>query len=172
MGAAEEKELREYLAPELTTESAATIASDIYAYGVILQKMLLFVRYTQADKTLTSLIAECTNPDPSKRPNASTIYDNLSHSSQVNNPELFVAQSHLPQTEVEGSESTWRMARYTSDLEQSYIDGQDVVYLQSLPISGNSDQPLRKLCFQLKCHDQGAEYTSKFGVMNQAFILD
>lgn len=137
-------------------------------------------------KLLTSIVEGCKHVDPTKRPKSGAVSFRLSDhglqtcsslsvaqsaSSQAvaaaepdqwrvvydqvsqTRPSLFVAQSISPLAVVTDQ---WRMVRSVSEVEASFVSGQDVAYLCTPPIDGRGDRPLRQLCFELKCHDQGA----------------
>lgn len=157
----------EWLAPEVTEQNmAATPEADIYAFGSVVKAILHAQQAAGMTKknaeSLISLADRCQEPDPSKRPSATEIYEKLYTDTSLPQQTLFVAQSSALRADlVDGSDDHWRLVRSASELVRSFTTGQDYAYVSTLPIDGSTPQPLRKLCFQIKCHDQGAERTSK-----------
>lgn len=145
---------------------ASTPEGDMYAYGAVLEVLLHSAHggsepdHYKDMELLLSIIERCKTPDPSKRPTSSTMYFHLSDKASETRGSLFVAQSTHSPWEVVPEENRWRMVRSTSDSVTSYVSGRDDAYLCTPPIDGRGERPLRKLCFQLKCHDQGAQRTS------------
>jgi len=66
----------DYMAPELFAGRAATLASDIFAFGVLAHKM---TEGAAPNEPLNRLIRACLDPDPACRPGAAEILRRLPH---------------------------------------------------------------------------------------------
>lgn len=65
-------------------------------------------------------------------------------------------------TELTGLQNVdrWRVVPYVCKIPAMFTEQNDRLYVASAPLQGLDEHPLRQLCVEVKCHDQGKEYTS------------
>ncbi|KZT21442.1 kinase-like protein [Neolentinus lepideus HHB14362 ss-1] len=156
-------------APELMDiSSPATPAGDIYSYGLLLSSMLGVLKDMHSDPPfdgdalLQKLIDPCINPDPAARPSAGKLLEMISGvNPALHEGDLFSSQASLDFDEIPRSVAErWRVVPTARRAYGVVRDGYDPVYLATQPIDGLSENPLRRLSFEIRCHDQGAERTT------------
>lgn len=67
-----------YQAPEVSKGGLATVPMDTYAFGIMMRNSIKKVAPKKVEGQLESLISDCTNLDPSRRPNDEEIQRRLS----------------------------------------------------------------------------------------------
>lgn len=111
---------------------------------------------------LEKLAIRCLNPDPNVRPTAKEVLHTMfgSHP-HLQEPEMFTPRATLNVDDL-ASEATerWRLVPVSKQAYGYVTYRDDEVYLSTAPIDGAEESPVRRLSFELRCHDQGAEYTS------------
>ena len=163
--------LAQWHAPELPV-TGHTTATDIYSLGLVLSSILsvLKAKYEgtlfpfDGESLLQKMIDQCNKPLPNERSSASELMRTLSQFNPiVQEGDNFTAQPSLVVDPLpEGVAERWRLVP-VARRDYGYVtQNVDVVYLRTAPISGTDEHPLRRLSFEVCCHDQGAEYTSMF----------
>lgn len=155
-------------APELD-KTGPTPASDIYSYGLLLSAMLdvLLAKHSSPpfdnEAMVQKLKRRCLDLDPTVRPSAGEILRIISGTNPaLKEGDMFTGRGTLEVEDLpEGIEEHWRLIPTTRQAYGAVMQGVDVVYLSTPPIDGVGEHPLRRLSFELRCHDQGADYTSE-----------
>ena len=167
------RSVNRWYSPELQQSSnrSYTLASDIFALGVVFSDVLALFKknateFTYKDQlVLEDLIQSCTDKDPSARPTVFEISKMLDERCQIVNSTDLMAT--IPS--IEGGAMSvglrawdrWRVACFISKVPTAIWDeDRDVHYVSSAPLQGSSDQPLRQVSVEVKCHDQGKARTS------------
>lgn len=156
-------------APEFNA-TGATPESDIYSYGLLLSAMLdvLLANHSNPpfdnEAMVQKLKRRCLDPDPNARPSAGEVLRIISGTNPaLREGDMFTGRGSLDVEDLpDGIAEHWRLIPTTKQAYGIVIQGIDVVYLSTPPIDGEGEHPLRRLSFELRCHDQGADYTSKF----------
>ncbi|KAK7442493.1 hypothetical protein VKT23_016091 [Stygiomarasmius scandens] len=170
-----EQELERWRAPEIRDKSnrdKVTLSSDIFALGIIFSDMFEAIEgTTQAmkpgpKKVVAELIQECTSNDPTHRPTISQIVQCLQEKWSGN----VLATDHMavppsmretdPPDGLQDSANRWRVAFFSRRALMFVEDPDRIDYLSSAPLLGSSEHPLRQLCIEVQCHDQGKDRTT------------
>ncbi|GJE89526.1 hypothetical protein PsYK624_056280 [Phanerochaete sordida] len=162
--------LTPWQAPELPA-TGPTPAADIYSLGLLLSGMLTVLLRKHArgpfdgEALLRRLIDDCLRPAPDERASAGGLLRVLAATHpEVREGDMFTAQPSLVVDPLpEGVAERWRLV-YTRREAYGVVNEQvDVIYVSTAPIDGGSDAPLRRLSFEVRCHDQGKDYTTAEG---------
>ncbi|EKM61556.1 uncharacterized protein PHACADRAFT_180663 [Phanerochaete carnosa HHB-10118-sp] len=159
--------LSPWQAPELPA-TGPTPAADIYGYGLLLSSMLtiLLDKHSSSpfdgEALLRRLIDGCLEPMPEDRSTTSEILQIISATNPVvRDGDMFTAQPSLVVDPLpEGVAEHWRLVPIMRRAYGVVIQNIDAIYLSTAPIDGTSDNPLRRLSFEIRCHDQGEEGTT------------
>lgn len=124
-------------------------------------------RHPSTTLTLLSSIAEqCTAADPLTRPTISALVEQLTKPSSADQITDFLAlmPSAVNITELTGLQNIdqWRVVPYICRIPAVFWEKVDRLYVASAPLQGVHEHPLRQLCIEVKCHDQGKENTCMF----------
>ncbi|KAJ3859999.1 kinase-like domain-containing protein [Lentinula novae-zelandiae] len=164
--------LHKWTAPELLEDGsmAPTTTSDIFSIGAIICELISTIHErhpTQKLPLLTSLSKQCTSPSPSSRPTIPQLIESLEGKLQSKDDEsisdfLAVMPSAENITELTGLQNVdrWRVVPYVCKIPALFTEQNDRLYVASAPLQGLDEHPLRQLCVEVKCHDQGKEYTT------------
>lgn len=155
-------------APEVLESQDLTPASDIYSYGLLLSAMLdvLLSKHSSPpfdnEAMVQKLKRRCLESDPTARPSAGEILRIISGTNpELKEGDMFTGRGSLDVEDLlEGIAEHWRLVPTSRQAYGVIIPGIDVVYLNTPPIDGADEHPLRRISFELRCHDQGADYTS------------
>ena len=155
-------------APELVLSNEPTSASDVYSYGLLLSAMLdvLVSKHSSPpfdnEAMVQKLKRRCLESDPAARPSAGEILRIISGTNpELKEGDMFTGKGSLDIEDLpEGMAEHWRLVPTSRQAYGIIVQGMDVVYLNTPPIDGADTHPLRRLSFELRCHDQGADYTS------------
>lgn len=159
--------LSQWQAPELPA-TGPTPATDVYGYGLLLSAMLtiLLSKHSRepfdGEALLRKLIDGCLKPMPNDRSTASELLQIISASNpEVREGDMFTAQPSLVVDPLpEGVAEHWRLVPIMRHAYGVVVQDMDIVYLSTAPINGADEHPLRRLSFEIRCHDQGKEGTS------------
>ncbi|KAJ4464546.1 hypothetical protein C8J55DRAFT_530017 [Lentinula edodes] len=164
--------LHKWTAPELLEDGsmAPTTTSDIFSIGAIICELISTIHErhpTQKLALLTSLSKQCTSPSPSSRPTIPQLIESLEGKLQSKDDEsisdfLAVMPSAENITELTGLQNVdrWRVVPYVCKIPAMFTEQNDRLYVASAPLQGLDEHPLRQLCVEVKCHDQGKENTT------------
>lgn len=165
-----EQSLRPWTAPELLEDHTLSpnTASDIFSLGAIVASLITLIQERNPSRKLpllTSIARQCTSADPSARPTLSDLIKQLeTPDSNSQATDLLAPMPTIDNvTELTGLQNVdrWRVVPYVSRIHAGYSEHDDRLYLASAPLEGFSEHPLRQLCIEVKCHDQGRENTCK-----------
>ena len=160
--------LAPWQAPELPA-TGRTAAADIYGYGLLLSSMLAILvdKHSRepfdGEALLKRLIEGCLKPLPGDRSTASELLQLISASNpEVREGDMFTAQPSLVVDPLpEGVAEHWRLVPIIRHAYGAVTQEMDYMYLSTAPIDGADEHPLRRLSFEVRCHDQGKEYACK-----------
>ncbi|KAJ4491001.1 hypothetical protein J3R30DRAFT_3428238 [Lentinula aciculospora] len=167
-----EQILYKWTAPELLDDwdhtTSPTMKSDIFSLGTIISELMIIIHErhpNQKFSLLTSIAKKCTLADPAARPTVSQVIEKLEEKLRSRDEVtdfLAVLPSAENITELTGLQNVdrWRVVPYVCKIRMSYMEHNDRLYVASAPLEGLTDHPLRQLCIEVKCHDQGKEYTT------------
>jgi len=164
-----EQSLHPWTAPELLEDHTLSpnTASDIFSLGAIVATLITLIQERNPSRKLpllTSIARQCTSADPSARPTLSDLIKQLeAPDSNSQATDLLAPMPTIDNvTELTGLQNVdrWRVVPYVSRIHAEYSEHDDRLYLASAPLEGFSEHPLRQLCIEVKCHDQGRENTS------------
>ncbi|ESK90617.1 hypothetical protein Moror_4186 [Moniliophthora roreri MCA 2997] len=164
-----------WYAPEIRNEAnpSFTQASDVFALGVVFLDILAAVAdlrkphpmLLENRRLVEELIEQCTSKDPSSRPTVSQVAEHLQRKcSNVATTDLMaVVPSSRDADLPDGLQNSdrWRVAYFSNKVAQLARDpDRNIRYVASAPLPGSSEHPLRQLCIEVQCHDQGKEKTT------------
>ncbi|KAJ3984377.1 kinase-like domain-containing protein [Lentinula detonsa] len=165
-----EQSLDKWTAPELLEDRSRSLAttSDIFSVGVIISELIAIIHDRHPNQKfplLTPIAKECTAVNPSSRPNAIELIGKLEQklpSKDEVTDFLAVLPSSDNITELTGLQNVdrWRVVPYVCKIQMVYMEQNDHLYVASAPLEGIGEHPLRQLSIEVKCHDQGQEYTT------------
>ncbi|KAK7037278.1 hypothetical protein VNI00_011269 [Paramarasmius palmivorus] len=167
-------DLERWRAPEIRGEANGnyTQASDVFALGVVFSDIL----DTMADQKLphtvrpipkelvTELVRECTADDPGRRPSVSQVVERLQEKcTNVLSTDLMAVAPSSRETDLPDGvldSNRWRVAFFSHRVPTFASDpDHNINYVSSAPLPGSTEHPLRQLCIEVQCHDQGKDYT-------------
>ncbi|KAF5375486.1 hypothetical protein D9757_009935 [Collybiopsis confluens] len=152
---------------EVLDGALATPESDIFSLGVILKELITLIQEKHSNRafsSLNSIASRCQAPNPSSRPNTQDLIQELED--RDSKDEISDLLAMLPSTtdvsEVTGLQNIdrWRVVPYISKIHKIFTEDDDRLYIASAPLQGVSEHPLRQITVEVKCHDQGREYTT------------
>ncbi|TFL04930.1 kinase-like domain-containing protein [Pterulicium gracile] len=166
-----EHDLNIWRAPEVVAGESCTEASDVFAWGRIVRAMIehleefhQFSPPLDGKELLQRLCDSATHADPSSRPTASKIVEQilgLSDVAPTSEYSLLLTHSLMDEGGMaDPAMDRWRFVPCSRHQYGEITSEYDVLYLKTRPISGLGDHPLRQLSFEIRCHDQGKEATS------------
>lgn len=166
-----EQSLHQWTAPELldNPEMAPNARTDIFSLGTIITELINISHERHPSENLlllSSIAKQCTAVDPSSRPAISYLVEQLTNPNPIDRlPDLLaVIPSADNITELTGLQNIdqWRIVPYVCKIPATFRQEVDRLYVASAPLQGVHEHPLRQLCIEVKCHDQGRENTCTF----------
>ncbi|KAF9066719.1 hypothetical protein BDP27DRAFT_1330197 [Rhodocollybia butyracea] len=147
-----EPSLRQWTAPELleNPEMSPNTQTDIFSLGKIITELINIIhkRRPSANFPVLSSIAEkCTTQFTEQSPHyqISDLFAPLPSASGPNTAEL-TGLLKINQ---------WRVTPYTCTTPAIFKEEDHRYYVASAPLQGIHEHPLRQLCIEVNCHDQG-----------------